>query len=96
MTIPATVADVDDKTKVAACQVPEIRGDVEQALWWIETHAAHAESQEARLVCFPECFLQGYLVDEQQARGHAIDLGSHEFEGVLGRLATSNLLWCSA
>ena len=75
------------KTKVAACQVPEVRADVEQALWWIEKYAAHAESQEARLVCFPECFLQGYLVEEEQARRHAINLGSHEFEVVLGRLA---------
>ena len=74
-------------TKVAACQVPEVRGDVEQALWWIETYAAHAESQEARLVCFPECFLQGYLVEEEQARRHAINLRSQEFEVVLGRLA---------
>ena len=75
------------KTKVAACQVPEIRGDAEQALWWIETYAARADAQGASLVCFPECFLQGYLVEEDEARHHAIDFKSQEFGAVLTRLA---------
>ena len=74
--------------KVAACQVPDVREDVDVALSWIETYAERAEISDARLVCFPECFLQGYLVEQESARRHAIDLNSAAFDAVLRRLAT--------
>jgi predicted amidohydrolase len=73
--------------KVAACQVPDIREDTDKALAWIETYVAKAESQGVELLCFPECFLQGYLVDEDLARRHALDLRSPAFEAILQRLA---------
>jgi len=73
--------------KVAACQLPDVREDPETALRWIQAHAKQASVEGAQLVCFPECFLQGYLTDEPLARRHAIDLGSSAFDAVLSHLA---------
>ena len=72
--------------KVAACQTPDIREDLDAALRWIEACAAKAESDGVSLLCFPECFLQGYLLDEPAARRHALDLHSQAFGAVLERL----------
>lgn len=72
--------------KVAACQVPELRADLEGALAWIAVFSEQAQSQGIKLLCFPECFLQGYLVEAEQAHLHALDLSSSEFRQVLERL----------
>lgn len=74
--------------KIATCQLPVIREEVETALLWIEKYAQRAATLGARLVCFPECYLQGYLLEEASARAHAIDLDSSVFSAVLQRLAT--------
>jgi predicted amidohydrolase len=71
--------------KIAACQVPDIREDVEASLNSMRSFAEAADVHGARLVCFPECFLQGYLCDER-ARRHAMDLSSAAFKSVLERL----------
>lgn len=73
--------------KIGACQVPDVREDVDGALAWIERYAAEAQSQGIELLCFPECFLQGYLREGEQARRHALDLTSPAFAAVLERLA---------
>jgi len=73
--------------KVASCQVPEVRENVDEAISWIVKYAERAESAGARLVCFPECFLQGYLVQEELARRNAIDVTSAAFKSLLKRLA---------
>ena len=54
--------------KVAACQLPEVRQDVGQALMWMETYLARADFQRVEVVCFPECYLQGYLCDSPSAK----------------------------
>ena len=78
--------------KVAACQVPEIRADIDTALSWIERCAEDAAVEHVRLLCFPECFLQGYLInspeEEEQARRLALDLSSPAFDEILKRLAS--------
>jgi len=53
----------------------------------MEDFAAKADAQGVDLLVFPECFLQGYLVEEQHLRQHALDLGSAQFASILGRLA---------
>ncbi len=74
--------------RVAACQVPDLREDLDGALSWIEDYAAEAASQNVSLLCFPECFLQGYETkDRQRARRHALDLNSDNFARLLARLA---------
>ena len=72
---------------VAACQPPEILEDAGRALLWSGEYAAQAEAANAHLLCFPECFLQGYLVKEKPARRGAIDLGSEVFQTMLERLS---------
>ena len=49
--------------RVGACRVPDIREDVDSALSWIEKYALRAESEAVSVLCFPECFLQGYLLE---------------------------------
>ena len=73
--------------KVAACQVPDLRENTNAALNWIELFSDRAWIEGARLVCFPECFLQGYLLDADLARRNAISLTSAAFSDVLTRLA---------
>ncbi len=79
--------DVRGRLRVGACQTPEILGDIERALVCIEEFAAQADAQAVHLLLFPECFLQGYLVEEQHVREHALSLDSARFAAVLRRLA---------
>ena len=75
--------------KVAACQVPYVQEDINAALACITEFAAKAGAEGIQLLCFPECFLQGYLLEKEKAQLHALDLGSPEFEQVLARLPAS-------
>ena len=73
-------------TKVAVCQVPDIREDVETSLKWIEKFVKEAEEKAASLICFPECFLQGYLTEKLLATKYAINLHSQMFDNILKQL----------
>ena len=70
--------------------MPDIREDLDRALSCIETYSEKAGSLGVGLLCFPECFLQGYLVEDEQARYYALDLNSSAFEQVLSRLAEAS------
>lgn len=72
--------------KVASCQVPDIRENIDASLEWIEKFTKQAEEKGVSLVCFPECFLQGYLTDEQSAKKYAVNLTSATFKTILQRL----------
>lgn len=74
--------------RVGACQTREILGGVEESLACIEDFAAQADAERVDLLLFPECFLQGYLVEEQHLRRHALSLQSAQFAAVLQRLAS--------
>lgn len=78
---------MNTEIKVAACQLPEVRENMDDAISWIEKYTELAEIEGAGLVCFPECFLQGYLLQEELARRNAIDLASPVFRHILMRLA---------
>ncbi|XVU23615.1 carbon-nitrogen hydrolase family protein [Actinoplanes sp. CA-054009] len=71
--------------RIAACQTPEILGDVEAALACVEQFAVDAHG--ADLLLFPEGFLQGYLVTDEHVREHALALDSPGFEAILRRLS---------
>lgn len=73
--------DVLGRVRVGACQTPEILGDAESALSCVEDFAAQAEGVD--LLVFPECFLQGYLVEADHLRRHAVDRCSGEFGSVV-------------
>lgn len=73
--------------RVAACQPSCLNHDVEQALLTIVRYAEEAAGEEAALLCFPECYLQGYIHAPEDYGKVAIDLSSDEFSRILGRLA---------
>lgn len=71
--------------RIAAVQAPENREDVDSALVYLVGVVANAERQGARLICFPEGFLQGYLTEESAARRVALDLLSPRFAALVAR-----------
>lgn len=73
-------------TRIAACQVPEIRGDIYGSVWWIKKFGAQAADIGVRLLVFPEGFLQGYLTEVDLARQHALNTSSGAFAEVLREL----------
>jgi predicted amidohydrolase len=74
------------RLRVGACQTREILADPEAALTCIEDFARQGADHDVHLLLFPECFLQGYLVNQDHISTHALDLGSPEFDAVLRRL----------
>lgn len=69
--------------KIAACQLPYIHNDLERAMSLIVSNAAEAQGRGVELICFPECFLQGYDVRIEHVEEVAIDLGSSAFIRIL-------------
>ncbi len=74
--------------RVATCQVPDIRDDVSHATGVIRRYGLRAQEAGADLVCFPECFLQGYITDIESVKRVAIDTESPDFDGRLAELAS--------
>jgi len=72
--------------KVAACQLVELREDIANAVSIINDYAEQAAALDVHLLCFPECFLQGYLLEEAVARQHALDLDHNNFKNILQTL----------
>ena len=68
---------------VAACQLPDIQNDIRQSLKLILEYGLSAEAKGAELVCFPECFLQGYIVNRELTHKLALNLESDEFQSIL-------------
>ncbi|MCW3119941.1 MAG: putative hydrolase [Chitinophagaceae bacterium] len=74
-------------TKVAVCQVPDLQNDMESSIRWIKKFTKEAEQKQVSLICFPECFLQGYFTEELPARKYAVNVHSNLFDEILGQLA---------
>jgi len=75
--------------RIAAAQTPEFREDVPNALDYLADVMEQARLGGASLLCLPEAYLQGYLMDREVARELAFDLGSTEFACLLKRLPKS-------
>lgn len=75
-----------DVVRAAACQLPEVREDIGRALQLIEADSRKAQSLGARLVCLPECCLQGYVVRAAAARRLAMDVASEAFKKICATL----------
>ena len=73
--------------KVSVCQVPDIREDIETSLKWIQKFAKQGEDEGVSLICFPECFLQGYLTERVLAEKYAINMNGLAFKSILKQLA---------
>ncbi|MEL6344468.1 MAG: carbon-nitrogen hydrolase family protein [Myxococcota bacterium] len=72
--------------RFAAAQVPDICDDVPAAIRVMHRLGVEAGRQGARLVCFPEAFLQGYRVEDEYICRVAIDLDSPRFDRILAAL----------
>jgi predicted amidohydrolase len=66
--------------------MPEVRENIRRATQFMQACLAKADSQQIDLLCFPECYLQGYLTDSSAAWKHAISLNSSAFSDLLARL----------
>ncbi|MFK7997731.1 MAG: carbon-nitrogen hydrolase family protein [Granulosicoccus sp.] len=73
--------------KIVACQVPDIRNNLTEALSVIYKMTSLAESEYADIALFPECFLQGYFTDHDNVARLAISLESDEFDVILAELS---------
>jgi 5-aminopentanamidase len=81
-----STASMAAHARIGACQTPEILGDIEAALRCIDQFARRSDAADVDLLLFPECFLQGYLVEPQHVEEHALALTSPSFQTVLDRL----------
>ena len=72
--------------RIAAAQTPEFNENLSGALNYLADVSEAATEKGARLLCFPEGFLQGYLTEPQAARRNALNLSSPEFSTLLSRL----------
>lgn len=72
--------------RIAAAQTAEYRDEIDRAIACIVEFSGRARDAGAKLICFPEGFLQGYLTDEAEARRVALDLKSPAFRSILHRL----------
>jgi predicted amidohydrolase len=78
--------------RIAAAQTPDFHDDIEAALRYAASTMERAEADGAALLCFPESYLQGYLTDEASARRAALDLKSPEFQSLIDRLPSSDMM----
>lgn len=77
--------------KIATCQLPDVFKDTSRALSLIKRYAVAAQSQDVRLLVFPECFLSGYQIDSVVASQFALDINSKEFKQLLDGLKDIHL-----
>jgi len=73
--------------KIAACQPPYVHQDIERALSEMIRFGLEAESEGADLVCFPECYLQGYVYHGENTERLAMEVTSPAFRKVLDALS---------
>ncbi|MGL5009513.1 MAG: carbon-nitrogen hydrolase family protein [Paracoccaceae bacterium] len=71
--------------RIATAQTPDFRDDTPAALAHLNVTAARAQADGASLIVFPEAYLQGYLLAEQDARRVAFDLASQRFSDILAQ-----------
>lgn len=78
--------------RIAAAQTPEFRGCIDAALSYAAQVFVDAATENVRLLCFPEGFLQGYFLEESAARAVALGLSSPEFSAILQRFPKSEMV----
>lgn len=69
--------------RVSAFQGKAIYGNVKKTLKIIKEFIEQAENEKIDILCFPECYLQGYILNEMKARELSIDLDSQDFFDIL-------------
>lgn len=73
--------------KIGAVQVQDTQGDISASLRIVHEAMQRADDEDVNILCFPECFLQGYTLDDAETKERALDLHSSQFKEILGTLA---------
>ncbi|MBT4762909.1 MAG: carbon-nitrogen hydrolase family protein [Bdellovibrionaceae bacterium] len=76
---------------VASCQAPYIKNNPEKALELMINYSSKAEEDGAKIICFPECFLQGYELNIE-TRKLGMNLSSIQFRDLLEGLKSIQLI----
>lgn len=71
--------------RIGVTQTPEYRNDISEAVTHLAKVSARAEAAGVSLLVFPEGYLQGYLLAQQEICDAAINLSSPQFEDVLAQ-----------
>jgi len=77
--------------KIGAIQPHDIQGDIVASLRVICRAMEQADAEGIDILCFPECFLQGYTLDSKETHERSIDLSSSEFETIMHTLQDYNV-----
>jgi predicted amidohydrolase len=72
--------------RIGAVQAQDIQGDTSGSWKVIKQAMDNADREGIDLLCFPECFLQGYTLDAEETEERALDLTSPEFKAGLGAI----------
>jgi predicted amidohydrolase len=72
---------------IGTVQAQDIQNDIHSALNAIDEALQTAEAQKIDILCFPECFLQGYTFEKAETKKRALRLDSPEFSHVRRALA---------
>lgn len=72
--------------KIGTVQTQDIQGDVSATLKVIRQAMDKADSKNIDILCFPECFLQGYTLDSRETKERAFNLESPDFKKILDSL----------
>lgn len=75
------------KQVIAACQLTDVQDDNSKTIEAIAHYAAQADHKGVTVLCFPECYLQGYTRVNTLAGKRAIDISSEKFKSLLKRLS---------
>jgi predicted amidohydrolase len=73
--------------RIRATQLEDIQGNVPAALSVVHDSMQKADEQGVSILCFPECFLQGYTLDHKETKERAFNLQSPQFEQILDQLS---------
>ena len=68
---------------IASYQGKALYDDVEHNLQIIKQVISKAEKSGIDIVCFPECFIQGYILDKVQAQNVSFNLRSKKFQDIM-------------
>lgn len=71
--------------RIGVTRTPEFRNDIPGSLTHLVEVSARAEAAGVSLLVFPEGYLQGYLLAEQEICDAALNLSSPAFEDVLAQ-----------
>lgn len=74
------------KIRVAAAQTSELIGELEQASKQVVDLVERAKDFGARLICFPEGYLQGYVLSENHIQSMALSSDSPEIQNLIASL----------